>query len=165
MEEPSVDPQRIRRSAEAGARTVTWRRQVVADAGDAAVQQWENAVLAGRCLANAEAWAYRVGANAARTLLAGPAIRRPGGRRQFDVEVTGALMDPRCRGTLPLVARAELRTLLRRRRGSLVGRQWEVVQKLTEPGMSLHRAAKELGMDRTSLRRCFRSALRRLGRA
>lgn len=30
---------------------------------------------------------------------------------------------------------------------------------------SLYRAAKELGMDCVSLRRCFRSALRRLGRA
>jgi hypothetical protein len=111
-----------------------------------------------------ERWAFRVGANAAKA----SGIRRlvvhveP---QDPDLDLPVILEDGDEIPSADLrVARRLLRAQLERQKKNLVGRQFEVASKMCEDGMTLHRAAKELGMDRKSLRRSFRSALVRLKR-
>jgi DNA-directed RNA polymerase specialized sigma24 family protein len=132
-----------------------------------AFEQWESASMAGKEVKNWEAWIYRVAANAAKRLAARCNVS--GAHPLATIE---AAMDAGGDGTTdPAATQAEShfgewRQSLQRRLGELDpllrGRQLEVLRKMAEPGMTFHRAAKELGMPRTNVRRAFRSGLRRL---
>ena len=155
----------VRRAALRGARTVTKMRQAIADSADHAVAQWSKAVTGGRGMpGKLEAWAFRVGANAAKV----NAARMPPGGMAPDGQVSWAISLPEDEevslARIAEIGRARqiLRAQLKLHRRKLVGRQFEVACRLCRSGMTLHRAAKELGMDRTSLRRSFHAALRRL---
>ena len=168
MEEADTRLEAVRRAAARGAFSTTKLRQVVEDAVDQAVSQWGKLVMRGGGPKDLAKWAFRVGVNAAKAI----------GRRTVpayvkaededsepsvlleDAEESRALI-----ADLDLnAARRVLRAQLARQKNNLAGRQFEVANKMTEPGMTLHRAAKELGMDRRSLKRSFRSALVRLRR-
>ena len=55
-------------AAKSGARRVTGRGQVIEDAVESTIAQWENAILSGRAIENLPAWAHRVGMHEARRL-------------------------------------------------------------------------------------------------
>jgi hypothetical protein len=122
------------------------------------MDRWVDAGLRGRPIEQPEAWVFRVAANAARRL---------GGRWASSSlhgvpaellacavqESTTALAD---------VSLSDLRELILARADRLIGRQLEVLLRMSEPGASVHGAAAELGMDRRSLRRSMRSGVRRI---
>jgi len=164
IEEPSIDVEEIRRCALRGARSVTSRRQVVEDACDVAVQQWENAVLSRKAVEDWCAWVFRVGANAARRLAGCRQAGRAATNLDVVLESAASWVESAGDAPLPAVDRAELREFVLGNKARFVGRQWEVLMKLTEGGVSVHRASRELGMDRKSLRRSFRTALKRIRR-
>ena len=162
MEEPPIDHEEIRRSAVRGARHVTLRRQFVEDAADSAVQKWENKVRSGEPVADVRAWVFAVAKNEARRLAARRGVAGAVTNSEGVLEAASSWVDASADSMLPAVDRADLEAVVRASKKKLVGRQWEVAMKLIEPGMSFHRAAKELGMDRKSVRRSFRSGLKRL---
>lgn len=154
----------VRRAAARGARSVSRRRQVIDDAVQLTLEKWQLSLLRGRRPRHAESWAFRVGANAAMRIGAKKLIESVDPREFLHPLVTmvrgGAVESLHHVGRE--VARSLLCAQLVVRQKWLRGRQFAVVQKLCEPGMSLHKAAKELGMDRSNLRRSFVRALRRL---
>ncbi len=155
---PKYDLEVIRMAAARGARSQTVHTQNVTDAIEATVEAWENKLMNCRAVRNWEAWAFRVAANAAKRA----AARSP---RAISIPSAGAGQSPPGdhHGLDPTPAlRRTLRLAIVSRGSRLIGRQLEVVLKLLEPQMSLHRAARELCMDRTALRRSFRTALARL---
>lgn len=117
-------------------------------------------------VADWEAWAYRIGAHAARKLdsaladTANSSDQSP--LRQDAVNATESHEEASELRSMRVAAKRVLRAHLARKHNLLRGRQLEVVLKLAQPNMSLHRAAKEIGMARPNLRRAFRSALRRI---
>lgn len=163
----------IRGAAFRGARSVTSRKQVVVDAVCFAVERWEDAVMAGKSVSNWQAWAFTVAANAARKLSSkqtapvtpvartgpGGLIRSLVGVHEATHAAGASTTRTRCSPSPEL-----LRAYLAKWRHLFRGRQIEVLLKLAEANMSLHRAAKELGMRRYSVQRAFKSALRRLQR-
>ena len=153
---------RVERAATRGARSVTHRGQDVKDSVAIAIRQWEAAVIIGKPVADLESWAFRVGANAAKK--ACESCIQTVDTSLLESRPVAVVDDDEVLESLP--GRAAIRRLLRaalaRRRKNLKGRQIEVVLKLAQPAMSLKRAAKELGMDPSNLRRAFRRALRRL---
>ncbi len=152
----------IRRAAKRGATAVTARRQVTADAVEMTIARWQDALLQRKEVADWEAWAYRVGANAAKKLAThrGAAVESA-----VPLEHLAATDRPSATSPLSGTQRLRLRAQILDRKHHLVGRQLQVLLKLCEPGMSLHRAAKELGMPRFNVRRAFRSGLRRISAA
>lgn len=154
MERDKIDEQ-VRVGAARGAAAVTQDRQVIADAVLYAIDRKVDAELEGRAVENWSAWAFRVGANAAKVIAA---------RRARDRYLSEASERERsvARSALSDEERAHLRDLLAAFRGLLVGRQGEVLEKALVAGMSLRRASQELGMDRRSMRRSFYSGLSRL---
>jgi DNA-directed RNA polymerase specialized sigma24 family protein len=161
----------VRRAAAAGAREVTWRRQVIADAMDAAEARFVDAFVArgDAGIENLQAWARTVGANRARQLLR---RRKVIVVDDFEAVVEATMAEKRgespAGGARPAeleAMRLRIRELAVRHRGDLRGREFEVVMKLVErDGMTFHLAANELGMDRSNLKRCLRSAAKRLAR-
>lgn len=166
MREPAHDCEAVRRAAQQGARSVSRGRQCLADAVAATVDRWEDAVLRGRTIVDLERWAFRVAANSARAI----AARARSRRERNGAMDPGAIDEPLSRlliqetGEAPVgnAKRRVLHALLARRGKCLRGRQLEVVLLLARPGMTFHRAAKELAMARFNVKRAFRSALRRL---
>lgn len=158
MEERTVDAAHLdamRAAATRGARSITSRTQVVADAVEVAMERWAAAAMSRKSILDWQAWVGRVAANAAKRL-ATAARRVPlSPSRQAAAKIPLA-------STLPALERRRLRRAILRRQEVLAGRQLEVVLKLCEHEMTLHRAARELAMDRANLRRTFRAALRRL---
>lgn len=150
------DLQELVLAAEQGARNVTRSKQVVADAVEAVLVRWEVALRTGKHLRNLKAWASRVAANQAKRIwrrLAPNESLRP----DPDREGTPSRVVPEGTEDHAMLLRS-----IECSRETLRGRQFDVILKLSEPGMTLHRAAKELGMDRKSVRRSFHSALARL---
>jgi DNA-directed RNA polymerase specialized sigma24 family protein len=151
--------QTLQCKAREGARAASARRQVVEDAVLKVVELWENRATGGGFpIHDLAGWAYRVGRNAARRLgrAAGrtPPTSAP---RACEPEVRDAHADEHADGV-----RATLAAALAA--GHMTERQRAVVSKVLEPGMTLHRAAKELEMDRSHLRRTLRRAARTLAR-
>lgn len=169
MQPQEAIEERVRAAAKRGASGVTSSGQVIADAVDEAVRRWENAEMEKRTIGNWEGWSFRIGANAARKLqrkwLAtqsdAKTLKGPSSARQIAWELSAdeGLSDFRSRTASQ---RRILRAHLARKKNLLRGRQYEVVLKMLEPGMSYHRAAKDLGMERSNVRRSFRSALERI---
>lgn len=159
MEDLEVIERVVRAGAKRGALSVSKDRQVVADAIEQAQAQWVEAVLGERKVADWSAWAFRVAANAAKKigkLRAGGRLGRLDENARMTQVLGRALVDE--------AERERMRAYVLRNESRLVGRQRDVLLRMCEPGMSLHRAAKELGMDRSSLRRSFKSGLERLKR-
>ena len=146
----------VENAARRGARSATRVRQVIEDAVDQTLSRMVDAVLRDREVRDWAAWAYRVGANAARSACS-PHRRGSVSAETIPGDLASEEPNPRARPTAD-----ELRSRIQAGASRLIGRQLEVALKLVEPGMTLHRAARELGMDRTSLRRSFASALNRL---
>ncbi len=145
----------VRAAARAGARSVTRRRQVVADAVEEASYQWLLRNYAGGAdVRSPRSWAFAVGANTAKRLAKGPG---ESGRRDPTVDSLETLA-----ATRAAEIRARLASGLEACRPLLTRKQFEVVQVLARSGSSLHRAARMLGMDRSGLRRVFQRALMRL---
>ncbi|MBL8747565.1 MAG: hypothetical protein JNK78_00285 [Planctomycetes bacterium] len=144
----------VEAAAKRGAMHLTRNHQIVSDAADDTVRQWEQAILSGKTIQSLAAWAFKVAQHR---------VRRLGGRRgtltldagDLDGSHPGAPYD----GPLPAGEQREIRAALVEMRLRLRGRMFEVVSKLLEPDMSLHRAARDLGMDRKSLKRSFERAL------
>ena len=145
----------VLRAAESGASCATRELQVVRDAVDRTLQQWR---ARRDTIADPEAWAFRVAKNAARKL-----------GRQFGCradprpcEILDALPARAVRASVSPDERECIRQSITVNKEKFRGRQVEVALKLTEPQMSLRRAAEELGMERCNLKRSFRGALKRL---
>ena len=66
----------VRQAATHGAASITKVRQIIADAADSAVARFGEAILRGKPVEDWSAWAFRVGANAAKVI--GAAGRRRG---------------------------------------------------------------------------------------
>lgn len=158
MDPLAVSLSALLRAAQRGARSITRNRQIIEDAVVVALQRWEQKLVRGLSVGDLGAWAYCVGANAARDLTRKAATAR--------VICSDRAVDEPIREPAPDAAlamqRGQLRVQARRRQHVLVGRQFEVVMMLCRPGVSLHMAARALKMDRANLRRSFRAALRRL---
>lgn len=163
MEELTDAANVVRRAALRGARSVSNRRQVVEDAVLRTVERWEEAVLKGKQLPGLSAWCFRVAANAARRSLSGR-VRRFGEGEDVVTPTSVARDGEEASGNLGFDAgfRRTLLANLKRLENLLRGRQYEVLRKMAESGMTQARAAKDLGMDRANLRRAFRSGLARL---
>lgn len=145
-------------AARRGARSVGATAQIAADAAERAFVAWSAAVLRNRSILDANAWAFRVGANAARRI-AGHGAKHRGSR------VLAVLASNRSGGAHAAFGdreRARLRALLAAHGNALRGRQLEVLEHLLQAQASFHAAARALRMDRTSLRRSFQSGLQRL---
>ena len=147
----------VERSARRGAAAVTRNRQLVDDAAAFALERWEDAVLYGKQVSNLGAWAFRIGMNAAKRL----ASRRT--RQATNIDAAMICAQPEVASALDEEQRAHLRTGLSAVGSLLRGRQRQVLSKLLEDGMTFHRAAKDLGMERHALRRSFHSGTVRLG--
>jgi len=149
----------VERFAAAGARSVTSRPAVVQDAVELAVCRWEVAIISAKAIARMDAWAYRVGANAARKLLEkAPRLSVASRDAMVHVPEEEAVVQSQLEWRTPrqLVGRLlQYKTALR-------GRQFDVLNKMCQEGMTFRRAAKELEMARSNLRRSFRSGLARL---
>lgn len=144
--------------ARRGARSASADRQVVEDAVESTQARFVDAVLGGKQIADWHAWAFRTAENAARRIGSRRRSRHPLGLGANPPVETRTGDE----GATVRKSRAELRRAILARKHRLIGRQLEVLLKLCEPGMSFHRAAKEIGMDRTALRRSFQSACERL---
>ena len=143
---------------------MTFRRQLVVDAVDRVVTKWEDATLSGKVIKDWKAWAFRVAINAVKQIAA--AHRKlidPTDRALDAAELDGTTISGFQSRGLGAATRRTLLAAIRERRDFLVGRQCEVMVKLCGSDMSLHRAAKELGMSRYNLKRTFQSGLKRLG--
>jgi len=154
----------IRRSAGRGARSATRNRRLQHEAIETTMDRWADAVLRATAVRDGQRWAFRVAANAARSF-----ARRAGSARvphpMSDlVYLRSIVTEVGDDEAVPAARQRVLRALLARQKKKLRGRQLEIVQKLAEPGMTFHRAAKELAMARYNLKRSFRSALRRLAK-
>lgn len=152
------DLEKIERAVVAGAKrgacSGSTDRQVIADAIDCALARWIDAVLHEKSVADWGAWAFRVACNAAKRISGLRARRREVGLDE-DARASDYSGFRRVDGK----SHEELQARIRASRSRLIGRQCEVLLKLCEPEMSIHRAAKELGMDRSALRRSFKSGL------
>jgi RNA polymerase sigma factor (sigma-70 family) len=151
----------IERAAAKGARSVCRSRQVVTDAAARTIERWEEAVVKNKRIERLMAWAFRVGANAA---------RRIAGRRPCKIAAAQTL-DPTSAQSMPddigqqdvrEVLRSQVLTHLESHRSRLRGRQHEVLVALHRAEGSIHQAAKALGMQRYNVKRALKSALRRL---
>lgn len=159
MTDSGWDLEVILRAATAGARSVSSRMRAVTDAVEVAVARWEDAIVRGRPFANVEAWAFVVARNAAKRWKR-PEADLPVGRAD---DASNHAMEEGDRDRSEITGQP-LADVVRHLtdRISFRGRQHQVLCKLCEPGMTLRRAAEALGMDRTNLRRAFRSALKRI---
>jgi DNA-directed RNA polymerase specialized sigma24 family protein len=165
MEEMAQDYLEVRRAASCGARTVTSDQQVVEDSAVRALEQWEDALLRRKSIGNMVAWAFRVGANAAKCLL-----RRKSAERVVEAEAdlasarSNAGSDAETEAHLAACKKTMLANLARRK-NLLRGRQLEVLAAMAEPGVTQRHAAKSLLMDHSNFRRALKSALARLRQA
>jgi DNA-directed RNA polymerase specialized sigma24 family protein len=147
----------VEAAAKRGATSVSSDRQLIADAMEHTRACWVTAVLREKHVADWGAWAFRVAANAAKRIRKTRSKQRKAG-----LEEAVCLLAPAKNPKSLVELRAKLRAKIIARKEKLIGRQCEVLLKLCEPGISYHRAAKELGMDRSSLRRSFRSGVKRM---
>ena len=151
----------VRQAATHGAASITKVRQIIADAASSAVPRFGDAILRGKPVEDWSAWAFRVGANAAKVIGAA-------GRRRGETALPPQLDDsPKFHSGTRRVTdreREAMRAEILAKKSVLIGRQVEVLLKLTEPNMSLHRAAQEIGMDRTALRRSLKAGMARLAK-
>lgn len=145
-------------AARRGARSVGATTQVADDAAEHAFVAWTAAVLRDRAIVDVRAWAFRVGANAARRLA--------GQRARLRTSATRAPRQAAAAGGAHALFgardRARLQALLAAHASAFCGRQLEVLEHLLQTQDSFHAAARALGMDRSSLRRSFHSGLQRL---
>ena len=144
-----------------GARSVTSRGRVVEESVAFTVERWEDALLKSEPARDWGAWAFTVAANRAKKLC------QPGRspRTQDGVDLDSLLVLPVTGNRTPSQSqRVALRRAILRAKRDFIGRQFEVLMKLAEPDMTLHRASRELGMDRHSLRRSFESGVARLSK-
>jgi hypothetical protein len=144
----------VRRAAERGASTRSHFRRAIHEAGEKAVEAFEMVVLAGRSLGDASHWAFRVGQHAA---IAASKLAR---RHECLAEHHRVARPP---GEAP-AEHLRHRSLPQGWETRLTKKQLLVVTKLLEPGVSLGRAAKDLAMDRSGMRRTFHRAIARLAR-
>lgn len=159
-----VSLREVEKSAHAGAKSATDRIQVVRDAVEHTVNVWTLAVLGHHEIENPKSWAFRVGQNAARKLAALNA------KTEFWEHATeGMKHEPSVARVEPNVAPGDvtadqLKAMIASMVSQLTLNQCAVGSKMCEPGMTLHRAAKELGKDRSDVRRTWKSLLARLRR-
>lgn len=159
MRDLSTRLQQVQRAARRGAKSMTESPALIDLAEEEAIHGFEQAVLAGRAICNLASWAFAVGKNAVRSH-----SRTRGRPAKLDADrLVDAHPASGPQGGPPPVSRRRLGTWLRRHREHLRGNQFKVCQVLAA-GASYHAAARLLGMDRTNLKRTFRSALRRLAR-
>ncbi len=162
-DEVSAGESAVRAAARRGAKSASTRRQVIEDAAEHAVQRWVDRVLRGKeNVGTIETWAFRVGANASKR------IGRRTARDSAREEESGPSCDSQAwkawkggpDGRAVWVRdRKVLLAEVRRQKEKLTRKQLLVALKLCEPGMSLHRAAAVLGMDRSTLKRTFQRTL------
>lgn len=148
-------------AAKSGARSVTSQRQVIEDAAESTVSQWENALLFGRIIEKPTAWAYRVGVNEAHRH----------GRRTSSALVDDRVIEharaPEVRdGDVDRPGDMKMHDLLRQLLGTrfFSGQQRDLVVMVWVEGSPKKQAAKALGMDPSSARRSLRRAAARLQR-
>ena len=163
--DPACLPQ-LTRAAERGAGSVTKARQRIADASQTALDRWQDATLAGKVILDPEAWVFRVAANAAKRL--GKQLRHLPDLDDLaeDSEEHGPALalevDDAPHDLRKLLSEAAPHAYMRQQIRQLSRKQIRVVEHLSLPGMTFRRAAKELGMDRSGLRRMYGRALRSL---
>lgn len=144
----------VEANARRGAMAVAHSAQTVRDAVERTVVRWYSMSIQGRQPGNLMAWAYRVGANAAKKE-AGRIVRSSTQRWRRLPEYLDSMHAGAGLPSGLIEAIEHIHRLARCFRG----RQYSVLRKMAEPGMTLRRAARELRMDRHSLRRSFHSGL------
>lgn len=156
MQDPTEALTAMKEAAARGARSVLGAHAGAEDAVQEALKRWLVRWAEGRAPIDSEGWLYRVGENEARRWLA---RERRDKRSEVPVEdlAEASAVDGDARVALRWTGRAVLEVF-----GSLLtARQREVVQAAIEPGISMHEAARRVGMDPSTFRReLFRAAAR-----
>ena len=140
---------------------MTRDRQLIDDATESAVAKWGLAITRGKRIQNWVAWAFRVGQNAAKRLGAKRVLVLDASVVEVGADPVSVELDshdPEWVANLRELLGAALALVPR----VLTPTMLVVVEKICEPGMTKHRAARELGMDRTSFKRSLARATRRL---
>jgi DNA-directed RNA polymerase specialized sigma24 family protein len=132
------------------------RRQVVDDAAERSLHALALALARGRTIDDYASWVFRVAANSAKKLLRTP---RTVSLDHVHLEIAPMSSPQTASSATADTEPAPPSAILRKRISRLTPRQQLVVKKLLQPQMSLHRAAFDLAMDRSSLRRTLRRAL------
>lgn len=148
MKDPTEDLQAMLEAAVRGARSVLGAGEGVEDAVQEAMMRWLVRWDEGRAPTDHEGWMYRVGENEARRWRARECRAK---RSEMPVEelVDACAMDGDARLALWWTGHAVLEAFA----SLLTARQREVVQATIEPGISMHEAARRVGMDRSTFRR------------
>jgi DNA-directed RNA polymerase specialized sigma24 family protein len=155
----SDEMQSVQAAARNGARTVTSSIQIWADAAEIAVHRWGRKLLDGRTIEHPSRWAFIVGRNAAVSLIRRRTHRPLQSGHVLEPTTARTSREGACPSTISLEQAIDAAA------AKLTPRMRQVVHALCARGLSTHEAARELGMDRTNLRRCFHRALARLARA
>jgi DNA-directed RNA polymerase specialized sigma24 family protein len=156
----------VHRAATKGARAITTNVQVVADAAQAAIERCEDALLTKKCVRQWQAWAFRVGANAAKRLLRRHrmvsclAPGRDAARLRDSAMANGESVagNDNC----PRFTAQRVLAELRRLSVPLRGRAEDVVRKLFEPDMTVRQAARDLATTPYAVRRTLASIANRV---
>ncbi len=156
----------LTRAATRGARSVTNACQRIADASQAALDRWQDATLAGKEILDPEAWVFRVAANAAKRL-GGQPRSLPSLGDPRDGSEGRSMPAPSDEDDTPhdlrkLLGDGPSQAYMRQQIHRLSRKQMRVVEHMCLPGMTFRRAAKELAMDRSGLRRMYARALKNL---
>ena len=154
----------VHSAARRGAAAATRIQQWVSDAAEEAVALWQQRGAESPRIRQLERWAYRVGRNLAKRIAA--RLRRSVSTSEFEAESTAMLdrTETACRaGDLaPQSDTKHLREHLLLYKSNLTPRQFEVAWISTNPGLSTHKAACALGIDRSNFRRTLQRAVKRL---
>ena len=156
MMESTEELRTILEAAARGARSVLRAGEGAEDAVQEALMRWFVRWAEGRAPTDHEGWMYRVGANEARRWLS-----RERRARRSDLPVEELVEACAVEGDAGLALGWTGRAVLEVFGSLLTARQREVVRGAIEPGISMHEAARRMGMDRSTFRReLFRAGAR-----
>ena len=159
MVESTEEFRTMMEAAARGARSVLRAGEGAEDAVQEALMRWLVMRTEGRAPTDHEGWMYRVGQNEARRWLA---RERRAKRSELPAEVLVEVCA--VEGNAGLFLRWTGHAVLDAFGSLLTARQGEVVRAAIEPGISMHEAARRVGMDRSTFRRALNRAGGRIRR-
>jgi RNA polymerase sigma factor (sigma-70 family) len=159
MVESTEEFRTMMEAAARGARSVLRAGEGAEDAVQEALMRWFVRWTEGRAPTDHEGWMYRVGKNEARRWLA---RERRAKRSELPAEVLVEVCA--VEGDAGLLMRWTGHAVLDAFGSLLTARQREVVRAAIEPGISMHEAARRVGMDRSTFRRALNRAGGRIRR-
>ncbi len=160
MMESTEELRTMLEAAARGARSVLRAGEGAEDAVQEALMRWFVRWTEGRAPTDHEGWIYRVGENEARRWLA-----RERRARRSALPVEDLVEACAVEGDAGLVLRWTGHAVLEAFGSLLTARQREVVRAAIEPSISMHEAARRVGMDRSTFRRGLLRAGARIRRS